>query len=192
MTCIPQPMTVNYTPVGGAFNPITTGAWYPSDSNATGSVIPADGAGSAVPIISSKTHTFTGIACNINTVGTAGAVARMALYADNGSGYPGALIQDFGTVSTAGSTGPAAITSPFTLQANQLYWLVMVVQGAPLTQAKMVFMSGSTSLTMGSNNINGSVESYTITGLTGSTPFPTTFPSSQPLAIHPFVMMVQA
>lgn len=65
---------------------------------------------------------------NISTAGTAGAVVRLGIYKDDGTGIPGALVADWGTVdSSAGGVKNIAIT---TVLAPGLYWPCAVPQVA--------------------------------------------------------------
>lgn len=159
--------------VPGAVNALMTGAWYPSDNNATVSNVLVDGNAYAMPFISARPHTYQGMAFSINTAGTAGATGHLGIYADS-NGYPGALLQDLGSVATTG-TGSAIITTPIFLNGGQLVWLVLVPQGAPVTQAKIVQYNGSTALLMGQGAPAGNTESWVIAGVgDGALPNPMT------------------
>lgn len=67
---------------------------------------------------------FSGLVLEVTTAGPAGAAMRLGIYADDGTGYPGALILDAGTV-LADSTGFKEIAITQAL-ARGLYWLVAV------------------------------------------------------------------
>jgi hypothetical protein len=54
----------------------------------------------AVPLLSASQAVLEAAGVEVTTL-VAGATIRLAVYADDGTGYPGALIQDFGTVSAA-------------------------------------------------------------------------------------------
>jgi hypothetical protein len=86
----------------------------------------------AVPFFVSNTESFDRIGAEVTTVGTAGSVVRLGIYADSGVGQPGALVLDAGTI--AGDVQAAAeITINVTLPAG-LYWLAAVGQtiGTPI------------------------------------------------------------
>lgn len=76
--------------------------------------------------------TIDRIGSDISSAGSAGALLRLGIYADNGQGYPGALVLDAGTVD-----GTSATVSELTVSQVLplgLYWVGAVVQGAPSTQ----------------------------------------------------------
>jgi len=56
--------------------------------------------------------------------------ARLGIYADNGDTYPGALVLDAGEVDT-GTTGAKAIAITEALDADTLYWLVILASATP-------------------------------------------------------------
>jgi len=79
----------------------------------------------AIPFITANAKTITRIALGVFGFGS-GASARLGIYADNGSIYPGSLVSDCGTVSMT-STGIKVLTGlNIALSANSLYWLVLV------------------------------------------------------------------
>jgi hypothetical protein len=74
------------------------------------------------------------IAINVTIVGTAGAVIRLGIWEDDGSGgYPGKLILDAGTVVGDSGTGVKAITISQPVQAG-LIWVGAAIQGAAGTR----------------------------------------------------------
>jgi hypothetical protein len=104
--------------------------WYPQETTVGGTpLLTTANQATAIPLIVGVAHTFTEIGVNCTTAGTGGNL-RFGLYADNGSGYPGALIRDYGTVA-ATSTGALTVTASNTL-APGLYWLVEVPQGGTI------------------------------------------------------------
>lgn len=66
------------------------------------------------------------------TTAASGSAVRLGIYADNGSGYPGSLVLDAGTVATATGTGEPEITINQALTPG-LYWLAGVAQGGTPT-----------------------------------------------------------
>lgn len=89
------------------------------------------------------------------TTGAATSTIRLGIYADDGTGYPGTLLLDAGTVDSSGTGHKEIILpSPVTLPAG-LYWLVGVAQGgAPTVRAisqSAVFGVGNTT-TAGTHN----------------------------------------
>lgn len=76
---------------------------------------------------------ITKIGAEITTAGSTGAVVRLGIYADNGAGYPGALVLDAGTID-----GTSQTVQDITLGAAQplsrgLYWVGFAAQTATST-----------------------------------------------------------
>lgn len=82
----------------------------------------------AAPIWFSHTETWTRIGIEVATSEAAKSV-RLGLYANGADNLPGALIEDFGTVSLA-TTGTKEITISRSLTANTVYWLASVNDSA--------------------------------------------------------------
>jgi hypothetical protein len=83
----------------------------------------------AVPFFTPVARTVTKMAIHVTTL--AAGNARLGIYQDNGSIYPGSLVADAGTVDTS-STGLKEITGlNISLSANTLYWIVLVANVAP-------------------------------------------------------------
>jgi hypothetical protein len=72
-----------------------------------------------------RRHTFTSIACSVNT-GAATEVLRLAIYNDGG-GIPTTLKKEFGSTIDASTGGTKEIVENSVLDAG-LYWLAMVAQ----------------------------------------------------------------
>lgn len=92
----------------------------------------------------SRPYKLTGIGIAVITAAAAGSLARLAVYAANASGKPGALIVDAGTVATD-STGYKNITlgTPVILMPG-LYFLTIYNNGLPtlrgLTNAALPYI----------------------------------------------------
>lgn len=88
----------------------------------------------AVPFMPPRIYTLTDIAIAVTTAATSG-VARLGLYSSLSTGFPGNLIQEIGTVSTAAtSTGLVKTLSPsVVLYPGNLYYLSLVSQTAAAT-----------------------------------------------------------
>jgi lysophospholipase L1-like esterase len=86
----------------------------------------------AAPWQTERSVSLARIGVDISGAGQSGAVVRLGVYADNGQGYPGALLVDAGTVA-ADTTGVKEATIALALPPG-LYWLVACVQDAPTTQ----------------------------------------------------------
>lgn len=79
-----------------------------------------------------RATTLNSIAIEVTTA-AAGSTVRLGLYADNGTGAPGALVADFGTVDSS-TTGSKVLAISRTLQPG-LYWAVAAARGgAPVIQ----------------------------------------------------------
>lgn len=90
--------------------------------------------------------TIDRIGIEVTSGGSVGAVIRFGLYADDGTGYPGALIYDAGQFAATG-TGAIGDTTDAVLAAisiarGSLLWFAMVVQGAPATAPTVRANSG--------------------------------------------------
>lgn len=111
------------------FTHLRVGNWYSSP-------MIADSYGGATPISNNecwilfypcrKTATYDRIGVDIQTLDAAGSY-RLGIYADNGAGYPGALIRDAGAcaVSAVGICS-VALAPPVQLIAGRNYWLIFV------------------------------------------------------------------
>ena len=153
--------------IPSVYTQFNSGRWYPGSSNVN--VYAAVQAEAwARPIYIPTSHTFTAIGVGVNLAAAAGGVVRLGLYADNGSGYPGALVTDYGTVSVAAS-GLASISITEALTAGNLYWLCAAFQGSPATQALMYFDDGALS------PIGGSTPYYAAGTGASLSPFPVTY-----------------
>lgn len=89
----------------------------------------------ASPFVITKTTTIDQMAINVTAAGASSNI-RVGIYADDGNMYPGALIVDAGSASTA-STGVKTYSTnlPVTLNSG-LYWLASVGNGtAPTIRA---------------------------------------------------------
>lgn len=150
-----------------------SGLWYPQ-------LIPLPGTKTATlndlfayPFIVNKTHTFSEIGVNVTT-GGAGSAVRLGIYADDGAGYPGALMQDYGTVASTG-TGTAEIAISLDLDPG-LYWLCVAAQGG---SAPTLAADNSTFSHIFGSSVAGPVAGngktgYVLTGISGSLPNPFT------------------
>lgn len=78
--------------------------------------------------------TFTSMNVGISVVGNTGAVFRPTIYADDGTGKPGNIQIDFGTIDVATSTTTTALTGTWSLPSAGLWWCGGVVQNAGTTQ----------------------------------------------------------
>lgn len=79
-----------------------------------------------IPLIVSRGMSIDAAGVNINTA-IAGSTVKIALYEDDGTGYPGDMVVDFGTIDSS-TTGVKTLTlgSPQAITAG-LYWLLSIV-----------------------------------------------------------------
>jgi hypothetical protein len=127
-----QPETVavslaQLSTVAGGNLPFTTGRFYGLPAGATpGTITPAASTLYAYPLVITGNPVIKTIGIYTST-GQTGGAAHVGLYADNGSGYPGVLIQasDAGAVSATTSTTATANTITLTLSAGT-YWLASI------------------------------------------------------------------
>ncbi|MBA7560977.1 hypothetical protein ES708_02611 [subsurface metagenome] len=83
----------------------------------------------ATPFIVARALTIDRLAIEVTTAAGAGSIARLGIYANGIDLYPGALIQDYGTVlvdaiAVVAAAGVQAL-------ASGIYWLVVVADAAP-------------------------------------------------------------
>jgi hypothetical protein len=122
--------------------------------------------------------TLQALGLDVTTAGSAGSVARMGIFADDGTGYPGALVagsEVSGIVTTATGFKSGTLAAPLTIRGG-FYWFGLVAQTAGFTsrsyggnlEAMRVPMmnSGTTTLSSGTTQ----VQSYRQTGVTGALP----------------------
>lgn len=139
--------------------------------------IPAEARMYVVAFPVRKKTTFDRIATFAIANGTAGAVLRLGIYADDGFCYPGALVVDAGTVAmAAGAPVTKEITISQSLDAG-IYWLAAVIQGVAGTRPTMICSAGTTTATpnlalTASPHVNETA--YTQTGISGALPNPFT------------------
>lgn len=111
------------------------------------------------------------VGAEITAVGDVGSKLRLGIYADNGRGYPGALVVDAGQI--AGDTVGAQTLPVAVVLRPGVYWLGGVVQAATTTQPTvrvtgasygpeipLTFTSapgGSTGLSIGATGITGTL-----------------------------------
>lgn len=82
-----------------------------------------------------RSLSITRIGADVGTVGEAGSKFRLGIYADNGNGYPGALVVDAGQIN-----GDSATVQELTISqtlAPGLYWIGGATQSATTTAPAM-------------------------------------------------------
>lgn len=175
------PTTAVIPNFGGLSTTFITSRWYPGSNSVGTAVLTAQNSAYAMPMPVNKTHTFVAIGFNVTVIGSTGGTVRLGIYADNGSGYPGALVLDAGTVAVATGTGAKTITISQTLTPG-LYWLVAAPQGGTtqptITTVAAVFIVGWFGcLSPGTGAGN---EGWTVGSVSGA--LPGTFPTGGSVA----------
>lgn len=107
------------------------------------------------PFIVTQPLAISAMGAEFTTAGDVNSVFRMGLYADDGTGFPGLLIVDAGSISTgtgnAGSVSTSGVPgvymntigSPPTLEPG-IFWIGGVVQGTATQPSMRVATFGST------------------------------------------------
>jgi hypothetical protein len=130
----------------------------------------------AFPIILAQGRTIESIAINVLAGPVGGAVARCGVYLDNGSLYPGALVQDFGELTLASTGVKTQGGFSRTLANGTLYWAAIWQSsgvGIQGVYSEGMFPIGASSNALGGANTVGwgIAKTYTL----GSSVLPTTF-----------------
>lgn len=136
---------------------------------ATGTVVPGLDSARYSPLPVWTGFTATSISIEVTT-NQATSVVRLGLYADNGSGLPGALITDFGTVSAA-TTGVKTISpgGGIVFADRTIYWLCAVVQVAGGTTALRTSNYHDTLILPSSTGVtNSTINAYVQAGVSGA------------------------
>jgi hypothetical protein len=118
--------------------------------------------------------TISDIGIEVSTVGAAGSVARIGIYAMNTSLKPGTLILDAGTVTTAAGTIQTIASLSGVIPSAGWYFFSVSQQGAPATRHTLRTISNigavpPVSTGSGTAAANtGAFTAYTSTGITGA------------------------
>ncbi len=132
----------------------------------------------AFPFFVPKTMRFDRIAINVTTAASANGVARIGIYADNGSLYPGALVVDGGEVATD-ATGVKEKNIDVTLQGGKLYWLCIITGTATGTQVRAIDRGAAYPINGLDNTLGTSCYlGYAVAQAYGA--LPATFPTESP------------
>lgn len=168
--------------------------WYSSAVSSLTALATTANRCTALPILLTKPATFDTIAVNVTAAGGAGSTIRLGIYADNGSGAPGALILDAGTVASD-SIGQKTAAITQTLGPG-LYWLVardVQVTSAPtITVTASNVVSGLGGLSMFSAGFSGRSGWFNDTV---ASPLPATFPTltaASNMASQAYFVMLRA
>lgn len=139
-----------------------------------------------VPYYIDRPVTLTSIAVEVTTAGEAGSLFRIGVYADDGTGLPGVLTVDAGTVAGDGATGMRTVTGLTVGLTRGLYWFGGAVQNVVTTQPTMRTAT-STPLLMALNTTTPTSLSsqgcgYSTPSATGALPSPAGTPTSISIA----------
>lgn len=161
-----------------------SGGYIQGQTSVSTSAALANGTLRVAPLIVTETIAVAALGAEFTVAGDAASLFRPGIFADDGTGYPGALIiapgsistgsGNAGTVSTGGTPGVYAITigSPPVLQPG-LYWVGGVVQG--VTSVQPTLRTGSfgnqfAGATPSLPGANSAVLGYSQASVTGALP----------------------
>jgi hypothetical protein len=179
-----QALSANVT-IPHSLNYFISGRYISSDTNqiAVSTVAISANTIRAYPIIISRSLTIDEFRIEITT-GVASTTARVSIYADNGSTYPGAIVSssDVATYDSSVATTVANTPSSNITLTPGLYWLGINSNGAPTLRAiqpsSMPAVIGRTSSLANTHGIG-----YSIAQAYGA--MPSTFPASAAVIVSP-------
>ncbi len=149
------------------------GRWYKQDGVGT-SFNAVNGEMRLIPYPLRQTTRIDRLGAQVITPGAAGSLFRLGIYADNGNGYPGALVVDGGAIDgTLAATQEVVVD---TTLPRGLYWFGGVAQGG-VTQPNMRAFGGQAFGIVGATSLAGALQQslcYIASGIVG--PLPATFP----------------
>ena len=111
------------------------------------------------------------IAASVTTLGAAGAVVRLGLYASDADNFPAALVADFGTIDST-TTGYKELTISQSLSSGLLYWIGVAGQVVACTMRAPTIGVGAEWVSDASNSADARVCCYYQTPVTGAFPNP--------------------
>lgn len=163
---------------------VKSGAYILSDVSIGTSGSLGNGTLRLCPFLLTSTVTFTQIGSEFTAAGDAASLFLMLIYADDGTGYPGSLWLNGGSISTgAGNAGTVATGGTPGVYMNTgltatvfppgIYWAGGVVQGVTVTQPTMRVAFWTTAFKLAVNvtpGAGGSSFGYSATGVTGTPP----------------------
>jgi hypothetical protein len=195
-TLIAQPglpgwLSADASSAGGASWTMLSGNYYfvnSQQAQSTSSTL-SFGALRATPFVVPSTIATAKLFAECSVGGDAASVFRMGIYADNGSGAPGALLVEGSTQpSTASAVGIETAASVL-LSPGVLYWVAGVVQGSGTQPQLRTCSAGAmpdlVQIAQGASLPTAAQVSigWSITGITGALPNP--FGSGSPAASAP-------
>ena len=125
----------------------------------------------ACPIYIPNSVTLNGIAIGVNGGASTGGVVRLGIYADDGTGVPGTLLVDAGTVDVT-TNGTKSLTISLAVTPG-IYWLAAVVQGNPTTRPTLWKISASglpwpVSAGSAANSLQNALQTYAQNSVSGA------------------------
>ena len=127
------------------------------------------------PFYVPNTTVISKIGGEVTSAGEAGSKLRLGIYADNGKGYPGALVVDAGTINGDSAT-VQEITLGSTVTLNPgLYWIGAAVQLVTTTQPTVRTVNTQVDqpqipVSTSAPSSNQTASSLQMTGVTGALP----------------------
>lgn len=157
-----------------AGNPIGRGRnLYYAAPGLASTATPSQGVLALAPLDVDRVCLLKALVADIATVGTAGAVLRLAIYADDGTGgFPGALVADAGTIdATVAGAATLTLTTPIPLPPGR-YWIGGASQGAPTTAPVIRCVSSTGAIVMPSTTASVTTLNLAAAqnGVTGAAP----------------------
>lgn len=118
--------------------PFQSGRYYflPNWTAATTSATLGNQTVRATPFWVPNLCTVSELDAEVTVVGQAASTFRIGIYGDDGTGRPGSLVLDAGTIA-GDAVAVGAITGLSTVLAPGVYWIAGCVQGAGTTQPTM-------------------------------------------------------
>jgi len=165
---------------------LVAGLYYAGPAANAGTTSPANGVCRWGPFLVAKAGTVDRIGVEITVSGSAGALLRLGIYSDDGSGRPGARVLDAGTIDGTQAAASYDITVSQALTPG-LYWLACAWQGGPTTGATIRTVSTpSVVVAFSSPPANQFSTGYTASAVTGALPdpAPAVSPNNAPARVY--------
>ena len=165
--------------------------WYPSGISSTNPAtkVCPNGTADAFPffVAPGVVHSFSQIGVSVSGAAGAGGVVALAVYADNGQGYPGALVA---SVTGLATTSAVVVTSTLAVTLGPgLYWVCAFYSGAA-SSPTMIRAANTWSAVQGWSQpgATGNGLGWSVTGAP-ATP-PAAFPSGGTLTLPTIVSLL--
>jgi len=162
-----------------------TGWFYTAVATGDGAAVPAQSDLIAVPLPVDVPGVFNQFSLEV-TATAVGSTVRCGIYADDGSGLPGALLREFGSLDSAAATGTiTGALSPTLSLPPGLYWVAAVSQGGTPTVRTRNAVNG---LVPQSTAGNVNAGAFYRAGITGALPDPFGSPSTYQSNVHKIML----